>query len=234
VAAALLPVAASAGEFSGDLSLGLVRTAGNADTTSLNAKSAVDYRAAPWENLFTGAALRANQNHVVTDEKYSLGNKLSYNFNEADYAFFSANFDSDRFGAITKRYSAALGYGRRIINTPTQRFDLEIGAGANRIHNHGESDAQTNAILTLGGKYAWKITDTTQFSQTLRTEIAQNNTYINPITELKLTVVGNLYTTISYEIRYNTQVPEDTVHMDQITTVNLGYTFGKKPATPPA
>lgn len=230
VACVFLPFgSAVASETNGDLSLGFVHAQGNSNTTTLNAKTNLDYRAAPWEDLFTASALRGDQSHVTTDEKYSLGNKLTYSFTEVDYTFWSSNYDEDRFGGIVRRYSSALGYGRRLIKTDTQLLELEAGLGFNHTHKQGEPDPEDNGMLTFGGKYVWKISDTTQFTQTLRTEIANNNTYVDPITELKLTVIGMLFATLNYEVRYNSQVPAGTVHTDQITTVNLGYTFGKKP-----
>src|SRR5579885_2672181 len=144
-----LPVgAARAGETNGDVSLGFVRAQGNSNTTTLNAKTNLDYRAAPWEDQFTGTALRGDQSHVTTDEKYSLGNKLTYSFTDVDYTFWSANYDEDRFGGIVRRYSTALGYGRRLIKTDTQLLELEAGLGFNHTHKQDEPDAENNGMLS--------------------------------------------------------------------------------------
>jgi putative salt-induced outer membrane protein len=107
-------------------------------------------------------------------------------------------------------------------------LDLEAGVGANRTRNQGTEDFTSRAVATLGGKYVWKISSSAQFTQTLRTEFASNNTYVNPISELKLTVIGNLFAALNYELRYNTEAPLNTRHTDTISTVNLGYTFGPK------
>jgi putative salt-induced outer membrane protein YdiY len=49
------------------------------------------------------------------------------------------------------------------------------------------------------------------------------------VAELKFAVIGNVFATIDYDWRHNTSVPAGTVHTDTITSINFGYTFGKKP-----
>ncbi len=212
----------------GELSLGYVQTRGNSDTSTLNVKAGLEYRGEIWSNAVSAFLLRGSQDNTTTDERYSLANKLDYRLGSRSYLFGNAAYDNDRFGGVAERYALTTGYGRHVLVTANHALDVEIGVGANRTRAQDEPDFDFRSIYTVGGKYLWKITETSQFSQTLRTEIASNNTYINPISELKLTIVGSLYTVIAYEFRYNTKVPDGTRHLDQIATVNLGYGFGKK------
>ena len=50
------------------------------------------------------------------------------------------------------------------------------------------------------------------------------------MSELKLVIAGNLFATLGYEVRTNTEVPAGTAKTDTLTSVNLGYSFGKKPS----
>ena len=47
------------------------------------------------------------------------------------------------------------------------------------------------------------------------------------MTELKLSVVGNLFASLSYTIKNNSEVPAGTEQTDTFAAVNLSYAFGK-------
>lgn len=221
-AAAPLP-----GPWSGDVAIGYVRTSGNTKTSSLNAKLGLNYKGVAWGNELMGSAYSGSRDQQTTDERYSLADKVNYNLSPKGYLFGNGSYDNDRFAGVAVRYVVTAGYGRHVIATPTQTLDLEAGLGGNRTHEQDAEHFTSRAIATFGGRYVWKITPTSQFSQTLRTEYASNNLYVNPIAELKLSVIGNLFAALDYELRYNTGVPVGIRHVDPITPINLGYGFGK-------
>jgi putative salt-induced outer membrane protein len=209
----------------GDVAIGVVNTSGNTRTRSVNTRGAIEYRHNRWRNRFSALAFSGSREGLTTDERYSAANKTDLQFNERNYAYTNLAYDNDRFAGIAERYAATIGYGRHLLTGPTHTLDIETGVGANRTRDQ-EDVYETAAIATFGGKYIWAISPNAEFSQTLRTEAGQTNVYVNPITALKLTIVGNLFATFNHEIRYNSQVPAATRHIDQISTLNLGYSFG--------
>lgn len=209
----------------GDVAIGVVNTSGNTRTRSVNTRGAIEYRHSRWRNRFSALAFSGTREGLTTDERYSAANKTDLQFNERNYAYTNLAYDNDRFAGIAERYAATVGYGRHLLTGPTHTLDIETGVGANRTRDQ-EDIYETAAIATFGGKYIWAISPNAEFSQTLRTEAGQTNVYVNPITALKLTIVGNLFATFNHEIRYNSQVPAETRHIDQISTLNLGYSFG--------
>jgi putative salt-induced outer membrane protein len=213
--------------WSGDGAIGYVRTGGNTSTSALNVKLSLDYKGAIWGNSFFAAAFDGSRNKQTTDERYTLSDKVNYNLTPKDYLFGNGSYDNDRFAGIAERYALTVGYGRHVFTTPRQTLDLEAGLGSNYSRDQDVNQFSSHAIATVGGKYVWKITPTSQFSQSLRAEYATNNVYVNPITELKLTVIGNMFAALDFEIRYNSEVPKGIRHTDQIVTINLGYGFGK-------
>ena len=131
--------------------------------------------------------------------------------------------------AIYRQVKKSPPGGPHVLTGPVHTLDIETGVGANRTKDQNDI-YETAAIATLGGKYVWKISPNAEFSQTLRAEAGVTNVYVNPISALKLTVIGNLFATFNHEVRYNTEVPAETRHVDQITTINLGYAFGTPPS----
>lgn len=230
LAALLLTNAAHAdGGWSGEAAVGFLNTTGNTDARTLNAKGLLEYKEGAWAHAARAAALTAQTDKVTTDERYNAGYKVTYDFTPFDYAFGSLDYDNDRFAGIIERRTEALGYGRRLLTLPKHTLDAEIGAGATQ-QKLATTEAQQNAFVGLfNAKYQWLISETSSFTQTLKVEKSKDNTFINPISTLKLVIVGQLFTTLSYEVRTNTDVPAGTQKTDTLTAVNLGYSFGKKP-----
>lgn len=222
-AEASAPVARS--PWRGDIAVGVVNTSGNTSTRSVNARGAIEYRRKRWGNRFSALAFSGTREGQTTDERYSAANKTDFQFDARNYGYTNLAYDNDRFAGIAERYAVTVGYGRHLLTGPTHTLDFETGVGANRTRNQDDI-YDTAAIVTLGGKYVWAISANAEFSQTLRTEAGVTNVYVNPISALKLTIVGNLFATFNHEIRYNSEVPDDTRHVDQISTINLGYSFG--------
>ena len=232
IAAALLTAAtatqAADNGWSGEASLGFLNTTGNTTTRSLNSKAAIGYVAGTWTHAARFAALAAQQDKVTTDERYSAGYRATYERSEADYLFGSVDYDNDRFSGVIQRTTEGVGYGRHLLRGPTHILDAELGVGATQ--QQLSTGERSNAVVGLfNAKYQWIISETSTFTQTLKVEESKDNTFINPISELKLVIAGNLFTTLGFETRTNTTVPAGTRKTDTLTSVNLGYSFGKKP-----
>lgn len=212
----------------GSVALGYLKTTGNTDSSSFNFKAGLDWHVEPWENLFSAQAIFAKSGGVSSAESYQAGDQLNYDFTERDYVFGNFNYLNDRFASVVERYSETVGVGRHVLKTPTQKLDLQVGIGANQQREAGQQDLNNQLVGVFDGTYVWTISSNSQFKQTLHVEAGRLNTYINPVSELKLTIVGNLYASLDYEVRYNTTAAPGTVHTDTITSVNIGYNFGHK------
>lgn len=211
----------------GEASLGFLNTTGNTRTRSLNSKLSALYSVDQWTHSVRFAALNAQQEQTTTDERYSAGYKATWSFTPRDYLFGSLDYDNDRFAGVTERLTEGVGYGRHLLTGPTHVLDAEIGAGATQ-QKLATDERQDSFVGLLNARYHWTITETSGFTQTLKVEQSETNTFINPVSELKLVIAGNLFATLGYEVRTNTEVPAGTAKTDTLTSVNLGYSFGKK------
>lgn len=229
----LLPALAHAAPWSGEVGLGYLATSGNTDTRSVNGKVAVDYTAERWKNAFLATAIGAADTDATTGderataERYLVANKTDYNFTERDYAFLSLEWEKDLFGAVRQRTSETVGYGRRVLIGPVHLLDLEIGAGARQNRENVTNIREEDAIARLAGKYVWNLSETSAFQQTVKIETGDINTFTESVSELKLSIVGNLFATLAYTVRNNSDVPAGTKKTDTLTAVNLSYSFGK-------
>ncbi len=227
--AALLSVPAMAhSEWKGEAGAGLLTTSGNSETESFNGKFLLDWKADEWKNSFSATAINNGDEDGRSAERYTVGDKLDYHFTDVDYAFGAVDWEKDLFGGFRERTAETIGYGRHVLTGPVHSLDAEIGAGWRQTKEQETGDKESEAIGRAGGKYLWKISDTSAFAQSLKVEYGSSNTFTEAVSELKLSVVGNLFASISFTARNNSDVPPETKKTDTFTAVNLSYAFGSK------
>ena len=117
-----------------------------------------------------------------------------------------------------------MGYGRRIIETDIHKLNVEVGAGARQSELQFGGD-ENETIFTAGGFYNWTLSESTDFTQNLTTEIGGENTYFESYTALSARLVGNLALVASYTVKHNTDVPPLIEETDTYTALSLEYTF---------
>lgn len=220
------PAAAAEPEspWTGSVSLGFLSTSGNTDTTTYKTAFEVAYEQNSWKHTLTGGANGAEDTDVSTAESYQLAWKTDYSFTESDYVFGLINWNKDRFSGVTEQLSETVGYGRRVINTPTHILNLEIGGGY-RDADLSDGTSESGAIARGGLDYTWVFTETAGFNQKLSIETGSDNTYIESISELRAKLVGDLAIVLSYTIRDNSDVPAGNVNSDKLSAVSIEYAF---------
>ena len=226
LAALLLSPSLSHAAWKGEAAAGLLTTSGNSESESFNGKFLLDWTQAPWKNSFSATAINQGDEDGRTAERYTVGDKLDWHMTERDYLFGAVDWEKDLFGGFRERTAETVGYGRHILMGPVHTLDLEIGAGARQTEEQDTGDKENEAIGRAGGKYQWKISDHSAFAQSVKVEYGEDNTFTESITELKLTVINNLFASLSVTLRNNSDVPDDSKKTDTFTAVNLGYAFG--------
>lgn len=228
VAALMLSPSVSHAAWSGEAGAGLLTTSGNSESESFNGKLLLDRKSEAWKNSFNATAINQGDEDGRTAERYAIGDKLDWSFSERDYLYGAVDWEKDLFGGYRERFSETVGYGRHLLLGPVHTLDAEIGAGARQTEEQETGDKEREAIGRAGGKYLWKISDTSAFAQSLKVEYGNSNTFSEAVSELKMSVVGNLFASISFTARNNSNVPPETKKTDTFTAVNLSYAFGKK------
>jgi putative salt-induced outer membrane protein len=214
--------------WAGDAAVGLLTTSGNSESSTLNAKFELLYRRGLFRNTFSASAINGEQEGLRTAERYTVSDKLEADFTERDYFFLAADYEKDLFGGVRERTSEALGYGRRILLGPVHKLDADLGVGARQTEAQFTGERQSEVIGRGSIKYAWKISETSNFSQAVKVESGESNTFTESVTELKLSVIGNVFAGISFTARNNSDVPAGTKETDTFTAINLSYSFGEK------
>ncbi len=224
---ACLAAAPAQAQWAKEVSLGYLAASGNTETESLNGKATLAYKTDQWTNTFVGLAAYSTEQDETTSERYAASDKFDWNLSETDYLFGALDWEKDLFGGIRERMTETVGYGRHVLAGPVHLLDLEIGAGARQSELDG-GDQEDDIIGRLLGKYQWTISESSQFAQAVKVESGEFNTYAESVSELKLTIVGNLFAVLSYTIKHNSEVPDASDKTDTYTAVSLVYTFGSE------
>lgn len=218
-----LSVSASA-EFAGKASFGYQGTSGNAETTSVNGATELVWDYKRWKHTVRASALGADESGNTTAEAYNLGAQSDFEISDASYLFGRFNWDKDKFSGYDQQTTQTVGYGRKLLATEVQTWNLELGAGA-RQSDLRDGTSQDETIARLASDYTYRLSETSQVAADIGVESGEDNTLVQYGVELKSQLIGNLALVASYRVRYNSDVPAGSEKRDTFTAVSLEYGF---------
>lgn len=223
----LFTIAAHADEeegFSGRAGLGYLATSGNSESESLNGNFDLGWNYAPWRHSLSGVLIRSSTSGATTAEAYGLTGQSKYDFSDTSYVFALVAYDSDKFSSVDQQIRATAGYGRRLINKDNHVLNAEIGAGF-RQSDLRDGTSEDDVIYRLAGDYAWTISETSKFTQTLSIESGSSNTYSEAVSALNAKIKNDLALVLSFTIKNNSDVLPGLERTDTFTAISLEYSF---------
>ncbi|WP_455209453.1 DUF481 domain-containing protein [Kaarinaea lacus] len=210
--------------WSADLGLGYVKTTGNTETTTIKGDVKAVKEVEKWRHTLTAEGLNTSDRGVATAERYFLSGKSDYKFTEFNYIYATATYDNDRFSGFEYRTTLSAGYGRRIIHEPTISLDGEIGPGV-RYSKLDSGESQDEFLARLAANLKWKITDYSEFTQDVFSDIGEDATITRSITALTANINKSLALKLSYTYRYTSEVPVGIDKTDTETVVTVVYKY---------
>lgn len=212
------------GPWSGNVKFGYIATSGNTENESMNSGFEINYNPGAWEHQARATAIYSTESKVTTAEAYDFGWKSARNLTDHDFLFGRLDWRKDRFASITEQFSQSLGYGRRLIDNDKHSLNGEIGIGA-RQSDLADGTDESDTIYTGRLTYAWQISETASFGQSLLVETGDSNTFTESVTDLRAQLLGSLALVVSYTIRNNSDVLPGTEKTDTRTAISLEYAF---------
>lgn len=220
-----------AGGWSGEGEFGLVRTTGNSETETLNARLGAAYERDVWVHKAGLSALSASEDGTQTAERYQLDGKTEYHTSERTHWFGSLRYEEDEFSGFDHQGVLTAGYGWTVVERETSFLDLETGVGVRRTQAAEDPetgiapDAETDAVLRGAAEYWWQFTENARLENNFLVETGEDNTFVQNQLGLRVAINDRFAVKLGYEVRHNTEVPEDVEETDTVSTVNLVYSF---------
>ncbi len=221
---------------------GLVMASGNTENESINASLEFGYTVGKWTQSLAATLLRAEDADNEIANRYTLSADTKYAWTEISYGFLALRHDKDKFGGYDYQSSLAAGYGHKFLDNDIHKLSVELGAGVARFkenlseqkneaniigfHNTIPAGEETYPIIRGGLDYAWKLTDSTEFTENFLVESGSENTLLENKLGLSVAINKNLALKLGYEVKHNTEVSHDGIDKtDTLLTTNLVYNF---------
>ena len=237
--------------WSGETSLGYSKESGNTNETNVNFSQKLVYDAKPWLNTLTLSGKGSKTENITedadgneissedetTDEAYYITEQLDYFFGDSpSYSFARATWEKDRFNGYDHQITGVLGYGNEIIANDAVNLKLEIGVGIRSDElsdplttSDGETrmagDKNDEEIIYLSDQFVWTLSEGAEFGQSLNIEYADVNTVSRFDVYLKAQLISSIAMKLSYEIKHQEVVADDSEKTDKIFLASLLYSF---------
>lgn len=210
----------------GNINLGYQNINAESSSTNLNLELGLTYDTANWQNRVDLKTLYATNNHTTTAEQYFGAAQSDRLLNKRTYIFGYLSYQHTRFTGYIYQASEAFGYGRKILNTATQSFKAEIGAGYTQARTE-TPESRHSAVLRFRAAYGWQFSSNGAFGESFSIERSSFNTYSRSETKVTAQLVTNIAFVVSYSIAHNSSVPPGTPNTTTSTAVSVQYSFGQ-------
>lgn len=225
-------------EFIGKGQFGFLESRGNADATSLNANLDILRYDGNWKNDLYFDGLYGKSTGIVSAERWEFREQTNYNFTPSWFAFGGLHFEHDLFDGFVYQASVTGGAGYKVFDTLSDQLSVQAGTGYRRLREEIITKDATGQVIgrdfqasqgdlvgTLGIDYMHAFNKSTALTDKFSAESGHLNTSVNNALALTVKMSTKLALSLGYSVLYNTKPIAPLKKMDQITTVNLQYSF---------
>lgn len=217
--------------------VGLLMRTGNTESQSWKGKLNLERDSMMWRH-------RGEVDYYQQKRETFEGEKIT----EADRLFMSAqsnrrfdegstsslfgylSYEDDRLSSYDYQATVAAGYGARYTHNPDIYADFEVGPGYSWDKRRDTNESEGELIVRLAGALSWDLSETARFTQSVSTEIGDENTRSRSVSALTSNINSRLALRVSVTLTHNStvfqqadgRVPEK---LDTETAVTLVYTF---------
>lgn len=216
---------AVADDWTGKGELGFVQVSGNTESEVLNAAFEMEKVLDKWKHTAKLSAVTASSDDVKSADSQSAGWRSEYTFSERTFGFGDVRYFNDEFDSYEEIYTVAAGAGYKVILKDHMTWDLSAGAGYRSTVVELTEEDENGLAYLLESDYKHHLTETTDFENYTRVEIADDNTFSQNITSLAVSINSSLALKASFEIRHNSDPSPGFESVDRITSVNVVYSF---------
>jgi putative salt-induced outer membrane protein len=217
----------------GTVALGYLQTTGNSNTSTANGKALIGYKAGNWQDSILVQDLKASQEGVLTAENFEADGQSDYNLDPDNYLFGNLDYLRDVFSGYERRTSVVVGVGHRLVNSPTQQLDVDVGAGRRQTRYTTGFPSSEEWVERMAASYLWKFTGTSNITETLSVVHGSSNTLTQSVTAVTANLVNSFALSFSYTVSHNSGVLPGFKKTDAITALSLVYTFVPEAPVPP-
>ena len=220
--------------------VGFLESKGNSNAESVNGNIDVWRFDGPWKNEIYFGALYGKNNGIVSAERWETHEQTNYTVSGDLFAFGGLRFEHDMFDGFQYQASATGGMGYKFLNSSDTTLSAQVGAGYRRLrpeiltmapNGDGQvisrvpEEATGEAIGTVEVDFMHKFTPSTILTDKYYVEAGAMNTMLLNDLQLAVKMSTKLALTVGYKVIDNTGPPPGIKKVDQLTTLNLQFSF---------
>ncbi|GLS26781.1 YdiY family protein [Marinibactrum halimedae] len=211
--------------WSGKGEAGMVIVEGNSESEVINAALEFSRKKGGWEHIARISAISAENDGEKDAESYLAEWTTKADFNARSFGYGETRYFEDRFDSYEGIVSIGLGAGYRVVMRDHVNWELSAGVGYRSTEFEETGEDQSGTTFLANSLYTHQLTETTFFSNDTRVESSSDNTFVQNILGLSVTINSQLAMKFGYETRYNSEAADEDENTDTITSVNLVYNF---------
>jgi putative salt-induced outer membrane protein len=220
--------------------IGFLESKGNSNAESINGNVDITRYDNPWKNEIVLLALYGKTTDIVSAERYEVREQTNYNITSKLFAFGGLRYEHDLFDGFQYQRSVAGGMGFKFVDLKTTTLSAQVGAGYRQLRpetidyaSNGSGQVigrnplqqENEAIGTLEIDFMHKFNDATTLTNKLYTEYGSSNTMATDAIQLAVKMTTKLALVVGYTVIDNTDPAPPLKKVDQLTTVNLQFSF---------
>ncbi|HWA56820.1 MAG TPA: DUF481 domain-containing protein [Gemmatimonadales bacterium] len=207
--------------------LGLVNTAGNTSTTTLNAGDAASVTIGDWTLSQGFAVVYGRTDGSRSAENYVAGLRLDYLVSPGLGMYATGRWSRDRFAGISGRFEEGTGLSFRAVATAATEFSVEAGAVLNQQWNlNGTQDRFASGRGAIKFKHLLsKAAYVKQLAEVLPNLIDANDVRVNTETAVVAPLSSRVALKASYVLKFDNEPQPGFETTDRYLTSGLQVVF---------
>ena len=220
-----------------EVEIGLLIRTGNTESESWKGKLNLEREVNLWRHQGQFDYYRQETENldgvsVVDADRVFASAQTNRTFEEGSNSslFIYGSYEDDRFSGYDYQSTIAAGYGNRYSWAEDLYADFEIGPGYSYDKRRDTGEAEGDMIVRLAGRLNWNITETSRFTQSVSTEVGDDNVRTRAVSALTANINSALALRVSLTLNHNDTVYEQASgrmpeKLDTETAVTLVYNF---------
>ncbi len=201
-----------------------VFTTGNTDQKSFGAATKFFREADPFQQTITTYFDFNTSDGVTNKRRYGVAFKNDYSVSDISYVSGFASFEGDSFGAFNKRFTLNAGYGVRVFDNDSYKWNVEAGPAVLITKPAAVDDYETDITAYVSSLFSWNINERSDFENETKVYVG-NKIVIENKSDYTLQISGALSSKLSFDVIYNRDAPIGRKKTDTITRVGILYDF---------
>lgn len=223
--------------WSASTEFGYLMRSGNTETESWKVKVDLARDAGMWRHKsmvdYYREERETDQGNTTIDADRlfsSIQSNRLFRGSEHSSLFIYGSYEDDALNAFDYQSTIAAGYGARYRFSEEIFADFEIGPGMSYNKLEATGETENEAILRMATSVKWTISDDSNFTQLLSTEVGEANTRSRAVSSVTANLNSSLAMRFSVTLTHNSTVTMQSdgsfpEKLDTETAVTLVYTF---------